>query len=71
MLQNWFKKKKFFFFCHFKATPVAHGGSQARGGIEAEAANLRHNNAESELRLPPTPQSRQCRILNPLSEARD
>ena len=51
----------FFFFgllCLFSATPVAHGGSLARGLIGAVAAGLRqsYSNARSELRLWPTPQ---------------
>ena len=49
----------FFFlsFCPFRATPVAYGGSQARGLIRAIVAGLhhRHSNARSELRLQPTP----------------
>ena len=40
------------------ATPVAYGNSQARSQIGAVAAGLRHSLG-------------QCRILNPLSEARD
>ena len=48
----------FFFFFLFRATPVAYGGSQARGPIEAVAASLRHShsNARSEPHLLPTPQ---------------
>ena len=42
----------------FRATPEAYGGSQARDRIRAVATGLRHS-------------SRQYRILNPLSEARD
>ena len=42
----------------FRATPVAYGGSQARGLIRVIAAGLRHS-------------SWQQRILNPLNEARD
>ena len=50
---------------------MAYGSSQAKGRIGAAAAGLyhSHSNAESELYLKPTPQLRQCRILNPLSEA--
>ena len=33
----------FFFF--FTATPVAYGGSQARGGIGGAAASLRHSHS--------------------------
>ena len=48
-----------FVFCIFafsRATPVAHGGSQARGLIGAVATGLRqsHSNTESEPRLRPT-----------------
>ena len=34
-----------------RATPVAHGGSQARGPIGAAAASLCHSNVGSELCL--------------------
>ena len=54
-----------FFFLLFRAAPMAHGGSQARGLIGATATRdpshifgLYHS-------------SLQCRILNPVSEARD
>ena len=53
-----FLSLSFFFFWLYRATPVAYGGSQARGHIGAAAASLH-------------PSSWQCRILNPLSEARD
>ena len=45
-------------FCLFRATPAAHGGSQARGPIGAEAAGLSHShsNVRSEPHLRPTPQ---------------
>ena len=48
----------FFFFCLFKAAPVAYGGSQARGRIRDAAASLQHShsNVGSEPHLPPTPQ---------------
>ena len=48
----------FFFFFFFRAAPVAHGGSQARGGIRATAAGHSHNhsNTGSEQSLQPTPQ---------------
>ena len=42
----------------FRAVPIAYGGSQTGGLIEAVAAGLRHS-------------SRQHQILNPLSKARD
>ena len=47
-----------FYFCHFRAAPVAYGSSQAKGGIGAAAAGLHHNpsNAASELHLRPIPQ---------------
>ena len=45
-------------FLLFRATPMAHGGSQARGRIGAIAAGLRHShsNIRSELCLQPIPQ---------------
>ena len=48
----------FFFFVFSRATPEAHGGSQARGLIGAVAVGLcqSHSNAESEPCLKPTPQ---------------
>ena len=48
----------FFYFCFFRATLVAHGGSQARGQIGAGVAGLHHShsNVRSKLCLPPTPQ---------------
>ena len=51
---------------------MTYGGSQARGQIRAVAAGVHHShsNAGSELR-PKTYSSRQCLILNPVSEARD
>ena len=49
-----------FLFLLFKATPVAYGGSQARGLIGATAASHSHShshsNTGSKLRLRPTPQ---------------
>ena len=52
---------------------MAYGGSQARDLIRSTAAGLRqsHSNAGSEPHLRSTPQLKQHRILNPLSEARD
>ena len=46
------------FILLFRASPMACGGSQARGLIRAVAAGLRHShsNARSELHLQPTPQ---------------
>jgi len=42
----------------FRAEPVADGGSQARGQIEAAAASVHHShsNAGSKPHLQPTPQ---------------
>ena len=47
-----------FFFCLFRATPAAYGGSQARGLIQAVATGLHysHSNARSKPHLQPTPQ---------------
>ena len=46
------------FFWLFKATPEAHGSSQARGRIRAAAAGLHpsHSNVGSEPHRRPTPQ---------------
>ena len=48
----------FLSFFFFRATPTAHGGSQARRLIGATAAGLHHshNNTGSEPHLRPTPQ---------------
>ena len=42
----------------FRATPTVYGGSQARGGIGATAADLHHSrsNTTSKPSLRPTPQ---------------
>ena len=47
-----------FFFCLFKVTPAAYGGSQAGGLSGAAAAGLHHSHSSkgSEPRLQPTPQ---------------
>ena len=47
-----------FFFCIFRAAPMAYGGSQARGPIRAIAAGLHqsHSNMGLEPRLRPTAQ---------------
>ena len=52
------EKSPFLFFFLFRAAPVAHGGSQARGQTRATAAGLHHNhsNVGSKLHLQPTPQ---------------
>ena len=63
----------FLSFLSFWAAPAAYGGSQARGLIVTEAASLcqGHSKAGSEPHLPLHHSSRQCRILNALSKARD
>ena len=64
----------FFFFVFFRAAPSAYGGSHARGPIRTVAAGLHHSHSHtrSEPWLWPIYHSSQhCRILNPLSEARD
>ena len=55
---SWIRLSTFFFFCLFRATLAAYGGSQSKGPIGAAAAILRqsHSNARSELYLQPTPQ---------------
>ena len=47
-----------FFFCLFRAIPIAYGGSQARSRIGAVAGDLHqsHSNARSKLHLQPIPQ---------------
>ena len=47
-----------FFFCLFRATPIAYGGSQARGqiGAIADGPHHSHSNARSEPCLQLTPQ---------------
>ena len=61
------------FFCLFRATLAAYGGSQARGliGAVATGPHHSHSNVGSEPRLQPTPQLTATLIPNPLSEARD
>ena len=66
----------FLVFCPFRAAPTAYGGSLARGRIRTAATSLcqSHSNARSPdlswvCNLHHS--SWQCRILNPLSEARD
>ena len=58
-----------FFFCLFKATPMAHGGPPARGRIGAVATAT----ATCDLSriCNPHHSSWQHRILNPMSKARD
>ena len=38
-------QKKKFFFCLFRAVPVAYGSSQARGLIRAVASSLHHSHS--------------------------
>ena len=54
----WQLKFLFFSFCFFRATLVAHGGSQVRGRIGAVAACLCHSqgNTKSKPPLRPAPQ---------------
>ena len=63
----------YLFFGLFRPVSTAYGGSQARSWIGAVASGLHHShsNARSEPHLWPTPQPRQCWILNPMSVARD
>ena len=63
----------FFIFCLFRAMPTANGSPQARGQIGAIAASLHHSQSDSgsEPHLQPHHSSRQHRIPNPLSEARN
>ena len=60
----------FFVFCLFRATPAAHGGSQARGRIRAAAAGLRqsHSNTRSKPSLRPTPQLTATRDPQPTEQ---
>ena len=61
-----------FSFCEFsflfRATPVAHGASQARGLSRAIAAGLHHSHSYVGSRHH---SSQQAQILNPLSKAKD
>ena len=58
MMISLFSFLSFAFFFFLRATPAAHGGSQARRRMGAVAAGLyhSHSNAGSELHLHPTPQ---------------
>ena len=65
--------KLFFFFFLFRATPVAYGGSQARGPVRATAASLHHKHSNTmyltcDCHLHHS--SQKCQFLNPLSETR-
>ena len=60
-LQKILKKEKLYYYYYyllFSTTPMAYGGSQARGPIGATAASLHHShsNAWSKPHLQPTPQ---------------
>ena len=59
----------FIYFAFSRATPAASGGSQARGLIGAIATGLHHSHSNAGSKLHHS--SRQRRILNPLSKARD
>ena len=63
----------FFFFCLFRAIPTAYADSQARGPIGALPTGLHHSHSHG--RSEPVcnlhHSSRQRRILDPLSKARD
>ena len=58
----------FFFNCLFRVTPMTYGSSQARGQIGAVAASLYHSHSNKGSKSYLHHSSRQCRILNPLSE---
>ena len=62
-----------FFKNLFRATSTAYGDSQASGQIRASAAGLHHKHSmwDPSLVCDLHHSSRQCWILNPLSEARD
>ena len=68
-------KAPFFCCCYFRAAPKAYGGSQARGPIGSVAAGLRHSHSHAtqdpSLVCNLHHSSRQRRILNSLSKARD
>ena len=61
------------FFCLFRATPTAYGGSQGRGRIRAVTASLcnSHSNTVSEPCLEPIPQLTAPLDLNPLNKTRN
>ena len=73
LIKSGFAFVSFFLGGGVGAAPAAHGGSQARSLIGARAAGLhhRHSNAGSKTYRDLHLSSRQCWILNPLSEARD
>ena len=59
MLNEKYIHMYFSFFFLLRVTPVAYGGSQARGQIRAAAAGLCHSHSDtgSEAHLRPTPQT--------------
>ena len=60
-----------FFPFVFRAVLMAHGSSQARGGIGAAAAGLHHRHRDLSRVCDLHHSSGQCRIPSPLSRARD
>ena len=54
----------FVFFCHFRATPMAYGGSQARGPIRAVATSLHHSHSHA----PPEPCLQPASQLPPMPD---
>ena len=63
----------FIICCLFRATPAAHGGTQARGWIWDVAAGLHHSHTVWDLShiCDLHHSSQQHQILSPLSKARD
>ena len=71
----WSKEKELiyiFVFCLFRAIPMACGGSQARGRIEAVVSGLATDTMPDPSRVCDLHHSSwHCRILSPLREAKD
>ena len=67
------KGQFYFFFFFFLGLCTRHRSSQARGQVEAAAAGLCHSHSytESQLLLKPTPELRQCRILQPTDRGQE
>ena len=61
----------FFFFCLFRAAPMAYGGSQARGPIGAGASSLHHSHGSVGSKPHSVTYTCSSQILHPLSETRD
>ena len=64
----------FFFFCLFRASPTAHGGSQARSRIGAIAASIHHSHSNVGFRATSatyTTAHNNAGSFDPLSKARD